>query len=269
MCASYFVDIKAVAPSWVVPTLISVAVGALFYWLGRRDRSRSRMAFQKSNYLVISETQATKNLGRIRILFNDLPVPRIVVTKLAVWNTGNTMVDGKDLATSVPLEFSVEAGASILDAQRVKANNEANNFHIRVSNDRSRAFLEFDFLNQGDGAIFQITHTGDQNAPKLAGTIKGVAKGVEDWGTLSEWDASPSKNPFPAPYFFLFVILVWFLIWLKGRLTPRYPILDTIANWLGGGFVILMLVMFLLAGCVVLYEKISSHTRKPKSLFRR
>jgi hypothetical protein len=82
------------------------------------------------------------NLGDIKILFNNVAVPRVVVTQLAVWNTGNTVVGGKEIVESDPLTIHFEDGALILDAQRVTATQEVNDFRIRVSeHDRSPAFL--------------------------------------------------------------------------------------------------------------------------------
>ena len=80
------------------------------------------------------------------------------------------------------MAFAVEAGASILAGQVVKATNDANKCRLRIAEDLTRAFIEFDFLNELDGALFQVTHTGAQNTAKLTGSIKGVARGIEDCG---------------------------------------------------------------------------------------
>src|SRR6266851_5389715 len=149
-----------VMPNWITPTLIGIAASAIFFWLGMRFRSKSQMAYQLHDFTVIGQPDVT-NLGDIKILFNNVPVPRVVVTQLAVWNTGNTLVRGKEIVESDPLTISFEDGVVILHAQRVNATQEVNDFRIRISeHDRSRAFLEFDYLNGRDGARFQIIHTG-------------------------------------------------------------------------------------------------------------
>jgi hypothetical protein len=188
--------IALVIPNWIVPTLIGIAAGGvLTYWLGRRFRSQSRLAFQKNDFTVVGHTNSTKSLGSIKILFNNFDVPRVVVTRLAVWNVGNTTVDGSQLATSAPLAFSVEAGASILALQVVRATDDANKCRLRITEDLTRAFIKFDYLNEQDGALFQVTHTSAENTAKLTGSIKGVAKGVEDWGNLRLWEEQRSRTP--------------------------------------------------------------------------
>ena len=128
--------------------------------------ARSQMAYQFHDFTVIGEPSVT-SLGEIKILFNDVAVPLVVVTQLAVWNTGNTVVKGSDIVTSDPLKICFEEGIVILDAQRVAATQEANDFRIRISEaDGSRAFLEFDYLNARDGAKFQIIHTGTKGGQR-------------------------------------------------------------------------------------------------------
>jgi hypothetical protein len=74
VCLTLFF-IALVIPNWVVPTLIGVAASGVFYWLGRRYRSQSRLAFQKGDFTVVGDTNATKSLGAIKILFNDVDGP--------------------------------------------------------------------------------------------------------------------------------------------------------------------------------------------------
>jgi hypothetical protein len=268
VCLTIFF-IALTIPNWIVPTLIGIAGSGVFYWLGRRYRPRSRLAFQKSDFMVVGHTNSTKSLGGIKILFKDVDVPRVVVTRLAVWNVGNTVVDASQLATSAPLALAVEAGALILDAQIVKASNAANMCRLRIAEDLTRAFVEFDYLNEQDGALFQVTHTGAQNTAKLTGSIKGIAKGVEDWGDLTLWEEQRSRSLKPLAYIIGSGVVLLLISWLKDRMAPKYPILNTISNWVGAVFVLLILLLMLTAVIAFLYQTIQTRSRTiPKSLSR-
>lgn len=260
--------IAVVIPNWAVPTLIGIAAGGVFsYWLGKRFRSQSRLAFQKNDFTVVGHTNSTKSLGSIKILFNNVDVPRVVVTRLAVWNVGNTTVDGGQLATSAPLAFSVDAGASILAWQIVRATNDANKCRLRVAEDLSRAFIEFAYLNEQDGALFQVTHTGAENTAKLTGSIKGVAKGVEDWGNLRLWEEQRSKKP--VAYMVGLILVLFLLLRLKDHLALRYPVVNTISDWVGTAFVLVFSLMLLIAISVALYQAVQTRARTiPKPLSR-
>jgi hypothetical protein len=255
-------------PDWIIPTLLGIAASAIFFWLGLRFRSKSQMAYQLHDFTIIGQPNVT-NLGDIKILFNNVAVPRVVVTQLAVWNTGNTVVKGNEIVASDPLTIHFEDGAMILDAQRVTATQEVNDFHIRVSeDDRSLAFLEFDYLNARDGAKFQIIHTGGHGKAKLTGSIRGIPKGVENWGDLQEW--SEQKSRFSGLGNLVgFVAALAGLNLAKGAIAPHYPAINKYSEWLlEAGAALMMLIFF----CVILFLiGYSLHTRSratPKSLSR-
>jgi hypothetical protein len=238
-----------VMPDWIIQTLIGIAVSAIFFWLGMRFRSKSQMAYQLHDFTVIGQPNVT-NLGDIKILFNNAAVPRVVVTQLAVWNTGNTVVKGKEIVESDPLTIRLEDGATILDAQRVSATQEVNDFRIRVpEHDRSRAFLEFDYLNSRDGAKFQIIHTGGNGKTKVTGSIRGIPKGVENWGDLQEWSEQESRFS-SLGYLALFVAIFLILSWIKDKIARYYPAINKYTDWLVAaavvvcGLFILSLILF-------------------------
>jgi hypothetical protein len=257
-----------VMPDWIIPTLIGVAASAFFFWLGMRVRSKSRMAYQLHDFTIIGQPNVT-NLGDIKILFNNVAVPRVVVTQLAVWNTGNTVVKGKEIVESDPLTIHFEDGAMILDAQRVTATREVNDFRIRVSeHDRSLAFLEFDYLNARDGAKFQIIHTGGNSKAKVTGSIRGIPKGVENWGDLQEWSEQKSRFSGLGPFALLLAVLS-VLSLAKNAIAPHYPAINKYAEWLLEAAVAFVMLIFF---CLILFLiGYSLHTRSratPKSLSR-
>ena len=260
-------------PNWTMPTLLGIAASsAVSYWLGKRYRSQSRLAFQKNDLAVVGHTNTTKSLGAIKILFNNVDVPRVVVTRLAVWNVGNTVVDGTQLATSAPLALAVEAGASILDAQIVKATNDANKCRLRIAEDLSRAFIEFDFLNEKDGVLFQVTHTGAQNTARLTGSIKGISKGAEDWGDLQEWSQQKSQLAISASGLVgvgAIIVIALVFNWVKDLLSHRLPVLAKLMFWAGQLVEVLVTLLFVSIPIFIVYYSLRTRLRTiPKSLSR-
>jgi hypothetical protein len=226
------------------------------------------MAYQLHDYSIIVQPSVTK-LGDIKILFNDVLVPRVVVTQLAVWNAGNTVIKGTEIVESDRLRFCCEEGAEVVNAQRVNETKAANGFRITASqDDHCCAFLDFDYLNGGDGAKFQIIHTGSANKSKVLGSLRGIPNGVENWGDLQEWSSHKSRGlgllvPLGVPAIFLI------LIWLKSLIAPHYPAINVISVWmigiLGGIVVLLMLsgVIFMMV-----YTLRTRSRMTPKSLSR-
>jgi hypothetical protein len=257
-----------VIPDWIIPTLIGIAASAFFFWLGIRFRSKSQMAYQLHDFTVIGQPNVT-NLGEIKILFNDVVVPRVVVTHLAVWNAGNTVVKREEIVESDPLTIRFEDGAMILNAQRVSATQEVNDFRIRVSeHDRSRALLEFDYLNGRDGAKFQIIHTGGNGKAKVTGSIRGMPKGVENWGDLQEW--SEQKSRFSGLGFLaVFVAILFILGWIKDKIAAYYPAINKYTEWLLAVVVVMFLLSVISAVLFSIARSLRTRSRAtPKSLSR-
>jgi hypothetical protein len=252
-------------PDWVVPTLIGILAS---FWLGMRFRARSQMAYQSHGFTLVSQLSAP-SIGEIKILFNEVAVPRVVVTQLAVWNTGNTVVRSTDVVESDPLKVRIEDGI-LLHVQRDSATREANKFRVRISEtDQSCAFLEFDYLNARDGARFQILHTGTKEKAKLTGSIRGIPKGVENWGDLQEWSEQKSRIG-NLKFAGVLIAVVTLFSWAKGLLAAHYPAINKYTDWFGPALgvlaVFLIVSLFLF---IVVYTVRARLRSTPKSLSRR
>jgi hypothetical protein len=254
-------------PNWILPTVIGIVAS---FWVGRKFRTKSQMAYQSHDATIIREP-GVASLGEIKILFNEVPVPRVVVTQLAVWNAGDTVVNVTDIVTDNPLKVCFEEGTKILDAQLVNATQESNKFKITVAKDKSCAFFEFAYLNAKDGAKFQIIHTGSNRKAIVTGSLKGIPKGVEDWGDLQEWSAGKSYlNQFTPVAVFYGVILLMAL--LGKSLVSKYPFIAKLGNWLGYALGVLLLIA-VVAGAfhvsVKFFKFLRAGSRStPKSLSR-
>jgi hypothetical protein len=232
-------------PDWIVPTLIGIAAS---FWLGMRFRSKSKMAYQSHDSTLVGQPSAP-SIGDIKILYNEVAVPRVVVTQMAVWNVGNTVVKGADIVESDPLKVCFGDGATILNAQRVTATREVNNFRINVSEEEpSCAYLHFDYLNARDGAKFQIIHTSTSKLT-MTGSLMGIPRGVENWGDLQEWSDQKSRMGNLKHAAGLVVVLL-LLAWSKDLIAQHYPTINKYTDWFVDAVVILGM---LLIGSVVLF----------------
>ena len=88
---------------------------------------------------------------------------------------------------------------------------------------RNQVICTFDYLDIGDGGVLEVLHTDEKRYPRVLGTIRGVPKGVLNWGIV------PYQIPFPVslkkvdqlmPYALLFcdILLIGFAFIL-----PRIP----------------------------------------------
>jgi hypothetical protein len=233
-----FFGCAAVAPQFIGGISSGEALGILGVLLtivglvlAVRSRTRARLAYQIRDLTLIGQPDATP-YGDVRILFNGEPVRRLVVTRLAFWNAGNTTVRRADLVEKDPLAVCFEEKTTILGSRTVSKTRAVNECRLALNHDfPSRALMTFDYLDRGDGAVFEIIHTGSRGGASIRGSIRGIPNGVENWGYLSEREMK--KTSFWqewAPSFIMAgpVVLALILHWLQSAVAQRHPTLASI-----------------------------------------
>ena len=199
--SSFFAQVAFLLPQVItnpvvaaIATVAGTSLTVVGLIMARRYRVNPRMVYQMHDSFVVGLHNAT-SLGDIKIMFNGESVPRVVVTQLGIWNAVDTTVAGSDIAKGDPIAVTISDGSSILGATRLNVTHEVNDCRIRLADaDRSRALVKFEYLNAGDGALFQIIHTGAINKAKVGGSLKGIPRGVEDWGR-TEMAFNPCISP--------------------------------------------------------------------------
>jgi hypothetical protein len=169
------------------------------------------------------------------------------------------------------LAVNIEAGSLILGSTRLKATREVNDFHIRLSpQDRSRSLLEFDYLDINDGAVFQIVHTGGMGSVKVRGSLRGIPRGLENWGDLQEWSQQKSQiSNALAPLLFLAAVCIP-LYWIKYLTVSHYPAATKYFDWIGAALGLITVVVMFLGVITLLVHLILAQSRTtPKSLSRK
>ena len=132
-----------------------------------RSFTRARLAYQTRDLTLIGQPDATP-YGDVSILFNGAPVPRLAVTRLAFWNAGNTTVRRADLVEKDPLTICFEERTAILGSRNLSETRAVNECRLFLNRDiPSRAILTFDYLDRGDGAVFEIIHTGSRGGASV------------------------------------------------------------------------------------------------------
>jgi hypothetical protein len=179
---------------WVgsVIGIIGVLLAVLGLIAYRTSRIGPRPAFQlHSRQLIGRKEQELPN--EVEVLFNREPVHRLTISRIVFWNSGNATVQGESIVQTDPLRLEIEDGV-ILKAHIPKVTREVINFAVRPYTSSTQAALTFDFLDPGDGAVLEVLHTSEKRDPTVAGTIRGIPRGVASWGEFS----GPMQSVFPS-----------------------------------------------------------------------
>ena len=117
------------------------------------------LSFEWSGYRVIK--QGKSYLEGIQITHNGNPIDTLTVTKYAIWNSGNKMIEASDIVPSEPLRIHTNDEAKILSAKVTDVVNPSNMLTITENPEFDNAVvISFDYLSPNEGAVIQILHTG-------------------------------------------------------------------------------------------------------------
>jgi hypothetical protein len=171
--------------AWVgilVGVLAGFLIAFLFY---RASRIGPRPSYQlKALRLIAKDERALPE--EVEILFKGMSVPQLTKTHVIFWNSGKALLDGKQIVESDPLRLEFDKAARVLRARIAKATRDTNKSEVKI-NDKSpnEVVCHFDYLDVGDGVVIELLHTAEERYPKVQGTIRGVPKGILNWGYIS------------------------------------------------------------------------------------
>lgn len=159
-------------------TLASAILAIFFYFKAKRAK---KPCYAKRSVNIVKDL--VSKFESLEILYDGQKIENLTITKVAFWNAGSDTMDNHDIASADPIVIQVSNGCRILKAQKIYEKNSANKLELKTSTKESQFLIDFEYIDRGEGAIFQLFHTGTSNQDvKVLGTIKGAGK-IEEWGT--------------------------------------------------------------------------------------
>lgn len=133
--------------------VISIAIGLIIFLLQRRTKKPRYST--KSSVIAADSRSATRGL---EVSFRGKKLTRICITKVVIWNSGNTAIRKEDIPTNRPVRVTAKDGAEILDAEVLQMNNLSS--YVKCDFASGAATIHFDFLSPQNGFVLNIVHTG-------------------------------------------------------------------------------------------------------------
>lgn len=157
----------------VAGLVVSVIGIPLAYFLAKRGRQRPDLRYM-TDFVVLLKPHDQLIKQGLSMSFSGHPITRISRTRVALWNQSGDPVRGTDVVPSDPLRLSVKEGERILRVTTLFTSRPQILAEIKMpEKDEPTALVSFDFLDAGDGAVFEVVHEGE-NPPELSGTIRGA-----------------------------------------------------------------------------------------------
>jgi len=163
---------------WLILAVCTVAGFAFGIYQLMKSKKKMQFAYlKKANTIIASGKSVIDGLG---ITYKGQTVDNLSVTKLAVWNCGNDVINQKeDIVTERPLKIvSGDSCTRILECNIIKESEATDKFEIsRCTGDE--AIISFDYAATKEGVIIQVIHTGESKNIYLDYKIKGGKRAKE------------------------------------------------------------------------------------------
>lgn len=167
---------------WIGTVLGVIGISFAIYQI---FRSRGpKISFQYIGQSII-KGESTDLPGGLKVIFEDRVLDNLSLTQLVFWNRGSSSVRRSDIVEDDPVRVSFGDGAKIVKVDVQKTTRAAIQFDtLVVVGEPDTVLIRFLFLDEQDGALLKIWHTGTETAPTFSGTIVGAPRGVEDLGRM-------------------------------------------------------------------------------------
>jgi hypothetical protein len=255
--------------------LIGGLLGILGIVLFFAARSRSRVGAQINSLELVGMNSVLPN--EIEFLFRGNKVPKVTLSRIAIWNIGNTTLKGDQIVAGDPLRVVTSDDSEILEATILSRTRQVNEFSCNRHEDLlNEATCQFDYLDPQDGALVQLIHTGTDKV-QVVGTLRGIRKRVfvrsvnkkAETKKPDVGSGSPSGVRIIGAGFILFGLSVALL---RLIIPPMHP--DTlptdVAVFFGGVFIVIGILFYSLASYMppkILSTQITTIDPKKRSGF--
>jgi|GEM_PF-5475172 len=159
---------------------VGTVLGVISIWIGyilyRKGRQFTNLRYSSRDRQLIGGASASNDGLEIR--YDGHVVNRVVSTVAGVWNAGTDTILGSSIVDSDKLRFDVEGDGRVFRASVLKTQRAVNQACVSISGEKT-VFIDFDYLDSGDGFTVEIIHSSNVGDMKLAGTIRGIPKGIE------------------------------------------------------------------------------------------
>ncbi|MGW5748674.1 hypothetical protein [Amycolatopsis sp. NPDC003861] len=178
----------------LVGLVFSVVGIPLTFILARRGRKRPLLRSIVGFEILASPDDGAFDGGFMRTLTGE-PITKISRTSVAIWNHQGDTVRGTDVVPIDKVRLQLEDGDFPLQVRILSWSRSQNRLVVQVDENNSSAInIEFDFLDAGDGGVFEVIHQGGR-PPVLGGTIRGSRMEPRSGTLLSSADLANLNKP--------------------------------------------------------------------------
>lgn len=159
--------------AWLFLSALTIFFGLFSIYTWIKSKKKKEISYRDTSYIVVKTGK--NNISKMSILYDNIDVPDISITKYAIWNSGNQILREDDIVSPQLIEVLSENECKILDAQIIGETDESNKFISHLKG-HEKATICFDYIAPNDGCVLQLLHTGNCSDIAISCKIKGGKK---------------------------------------------------------------------------------------------
>ena len=176
--------------------LLGLVLGFIFY---AKSQRRARLGYQYDEVTLLGGKDAAFPT-EIEVRFNGIEVPQVTACRVFLWNSGQRTIRGEDIVARDPCRIQLESGTQVLKQTILRETRSVNGVRTDCSSQMPHVItITFDFLDPNDGFTLEVLHSGPRKELRVAGTIKGIPKGITNHGRAL-WFAARRHRGTPFPF---------------------------------------------------------------------
>jgi hypothetical protein len=141
----------------------------LFYQRGKRLKQPT-WAIQRDYWIW----RGASRLPKFDMRYNGLPVQNLTVSRICLWNSGREPIRKGDIPHGDPLRIEPVGDTRLLDVEVLGTSHNWIGFSCLPPDDQGIAQIQFEFLDQAQGGVLQVVHTGTWlDDIQIKGTVVG------------------------------------------------------------------------------------------------
>ena len=150
--------------------VIGILLAIVFYIKGRKQRrvngwySTSIIVDVNGWYstsIIVDDKQTS--VEDLTVFYHGVAVNSLFVTRFVIKNTGNCIIERKDIYPSCPLHIKCDDNANVLYARVIEQSSDTINCSISPINDKNDLEIAFESLEKSEYVAVNIYHTDNTN----------------------------------------------------------------------------------------------------------
>ena len=170
--------------SWIILSLITIISLGFSVYIWIISKRYKKLTYTKKTNRLASFYKFKPEA--IQLLYDGREISDLAITRIALWNSGNEVIKASDLVSEQLITIKADNqekedfSFSLLDCSIAFETERTNKFRLELETKDTAPetssvlpIITFDYVEQKDGIIIQLVHTGSAQSIYLDGHIMG------------------------------------------------------------------------------------------------